>query len=163
MDIKQLGTQTFIYNVPINITPLSLRSGLMTIPNAACRDWNALVPRKATLTYAGVKADITLSPRKDSFDAIYARAWQFAIRHPKQLQQLHIDGWRTEFEWKRSRKYLSPKECLLCTIIVELTSDGLMVDIIVNETGKYQLSCQKHSLEQCDLNKARETACEVVI
>ena len=51
-------------NVEINITPMSLKNGVMGLPIQCCRNWDASGSVEGIFQYAGRKSSITFSDRK---------------------------------------------------------------------------------------------------
>lgn len=49
-------------NVEINITPMSLKNGVMGLPIQCCRNWDASGSVEGIFQYAGRKSSITFSP-----------------------------------------------------------------------------------------------------
>ena len=50
-------------NVEINITPMSLKNGVMGLPIQCCRNWDASGSVDGIFQYAGRKSSITFSPK----------------------------------------------------------------------------------------------------
>ena len=50
-------------NVEINITPMSLKNGVMGLPIQCCRNWDASGSVEGIFQYAGRKSSITFSPK----------------------------------------------------------------------------------------------------
>ena len=57
-------------NVEINITPMSLKNGVMGLPIQCCRNWDASGSVEGIFQYAGRKSSITFSPKHKNKEKI---------------------------------------------------------------------------------------------
>ena len=92
--------------IEINITPMSLKNGVMGLPINACRDWDATESKAAKFIYADRKTDITFSPKHIDYNTGLASAWQFTVNDSVQFASLKIDGVYTYAEDKMSGEKL---------------------------------------------------------
>lgn len=90
--------------IRINITPMSLRKGVLGLPKECFQDWDAIDGIPGKLVYAGVTSDITFTPKHVYLDLkrgqYAAPAWQFTINSNVQFAQLKQDGICTYAEEK---------------------------------------------------------------
>ena len=86
--------------IEINITPMSLKNGVLGLPISCCRDWIAEKSIEGQLEYAGRIAHITFSPKHIDKDNNIASAWQFTVNDSVQFNQLRMDGINTYVEEK---------------------------------------------------------------
>lgn len=84
--------------VEINITPMSLKNGVMGLPIQYCRHWNASKSVDGILKYAGRESHITFSPKHINKENNTAAAWQFTVNDSVQFYQLRMDGIHTYVE-----------------------------------------------------------------
>ena len=75
-------------NVEINITPMSLKNGVMGLPIQCCRNWDASGSVDGIFQYAGHKSSITFSPKHKNKERGTAAAWQFTVNDSIQFNQL---------------------------------------------------------------------------
>lgn len=57
-------------NVEINITPMSLKNGVMGLPIQCCRNWDASGSVEGIFQYAGRKSSITFSPKHKNKESL---------------------------------------------------------------------------------------------
>lgn len=84
--------------VEINITPMSLKNGVLGLPIKCCKNWNASKSIDGILKYAGRESSITFSPKHINKEKCIASAWQFTINDSVQFNQLRMDGIHTYVE-----------------------------------------------------------------
>lgn len=84
--------------IEINITPMSMRNGVLGLPIKCCRDWDAKESIDGRLIYAGRETDITFSPKHVNRETWKASAWQFSVNDSVQFNQLKMDGVHTYIE-----------------------------------------------------------------
>jgi hypothetical protein len=113
--------------IEINITPMSMKNGVLGLPIACCRDWDASKSVEGVLEYANRKSNITFSPKHIDFSKNIATAWQFTVNDSVQFGQLKMDGVYTYIEEKVSG------EKLVCDFYEEAGNYVLKVIEVVNE------------------------------
>lgn len=129
--------------VAINITPMSLKNGVLGLPISSCRDWDASTSISGRLRYAGIEDAITFSPKHIVYTQAHdkvlvrAKAWQFTVNNALQFAQLLQDGVYTYAE------EATCGEKLLCTL--EETDTGYVLSVtdkelkpLTNATKKLQ-------------------------
>ena len=84
--------------IEINITPTSLKMGVLGLPIKCCRDWDARESVEGLLVYAGRETDITFTPKHVNHQTHTAPAWQFTVNDSVQYNQLKMDGVHTYIE-----------------------------------------------------------------
>ena len=89
-------------NVEINITPMSLKNGVMGLPIQCCRNWDASGSVEGIFQYAGRKSSITFSPKHKNKERGTAAAWQFTVNDSIQFNQLRI-SWMIRYLKGQSR------------------------------------------------------------
>lgn len=97
--------------VEINITPMSMKNGVMGLPIQCCRNWDASKSIDGILRYADRESSITFSPKHINKEKCTASAWQFTINDSVQFNQLRMDGIHTYVEETLSGEKLI---CSLC-------------------------------------------------
>lgn len=97
--------------VEINITPMSMKNGVMGLPIQCCRNWDASKSIDGILRYADRESSITFSPKHINKEKYTASAWQFTINDSVQFNQLRMDGIHTYVEETLSGEKLI---CSLC-------------------------------------------------
>ncbi len=78
--------------IEVNITPMSMKNGVLGLPIRCCREWNASKSVDGILEYAGRKSQITFSPKHIDVSRNTAKAWQFTVNDSVQFNQLKMDG-----------------------------------------------------------------------
>jgi len=116
----------------INITPMSMKNGVLGIPIAVCRVWEALYSIGGTFIYAGVSAQITATPKHidTKYRPLRAKAWQFTVNNNKQYAQLREDGVNTYIDNKRIG------EMLKCTVECCCINGERQITIVVTDVVK---------------------------
>ena len=84
--------------VEINITPMSMKNGVMGLPIQWCRNWDASSSVEGVFKYAERESAITFSPKHIDKENNTAAAWQFTINDAVQFNQLRMDGIHTYVE-----------------------------------------------------------------
>ncbi len=84
--------------VEINITPMSMKNGVMGLPIQCCRNWDASKSVDGILKYAGRESAITFSPKHINKENNTVAAWQFTVNDSIQFNQLRMDGIHTYVE-----------------------------------------------------------------
>lgn len=84
--------------IEVNITPMSMKNGVMGLPIQWCRNWDASKSVEGVLKYAGRESAITFSPKHIDKENNTASAWQFTINDAVQFNQLRMDGIYTYVE-----------------------------------------------------------------
>lgn len=110
--------------VKINITPMSMKNGVLGLPIDSCRNWNALDSVKGCLIYAGIESEITFTAKHVDIMNETASAWQFTINNSIQYAQLKQDGIYTYAVEKMAG------EKLVCDM--SKTDDGIVVLKVVS-------------------------------
>lgn len=82
--------------IEINITPMSMKNGVLGLPIECCKNWDATKSVDGLMKYAGRSAPITFSPKHIQGDR--ASAWQFTVNDSIQYNQLRMDGVHTYIE-----------------------------------------------------------------
>lgn len=93
--------------VDINITPMSMKNGVMGLPIQCCRNWDASKSVDGILKYAGCESAITFSPKHINKENNTAAAWQFTVNDSIQFNQLRMDGVHTYVEETTNGETLS--------------------------------------------------------
>lgn len=114
--------EVFIVQIEINITPMSLRNGVMGLPISCCRDWNAMKSVSAIFIYAGRESNITFTAKHINKETKRASAWQFTINDSVQFATLKMDGVYTYAEGELS------DEKLICDLSKE--GDKYILNVI---------------------------------
>ena len=99
--------------IEINITPMSMKNGVLGLPISCCRDWDASGSVEGIFDYAGRESRITFSPKHINKDTNRASAWQFTVNDSVQFNELKIDGVYTYVEEAVSG------EMLICDLTVQ--------------------------------------------
>lgn len=113
--------------VEINITPMSMKNGVMGLPIQCCRNWDASKSVDGIFRYAGRESSITFSPKHINMNTGTASAWQFTVNDSVQFNQLRMDGIHTYVE------ETTTGEKFVCSLY---ESDGiyiLEVDDVINK------------------------------
>lgn len=84
--------------IKINITPMSMKNGVLGLPISCCRDWDASGSVEGIFDYAGRRSPVTFSPKHIDPAANRASAWQFTVNDSVQFSELKIDGVYTYVE-----------------------------------------------------------------
>lgn len=113
-------------NVEINITPMSLKNGVMGLPIQCCRNWDASGSVEGIFQYAGRKSSITFSPKHKNKERGTAAAWQFTVNDSIQFNQLRMDGIHTYVE------EISIGEKLICSLCESGGLYFLTVENVIN-------------------------------
>lgn len=92
--------------IEINITPMSMKNGVLGLPIDCCRNWSASKSVAGKLDYAGRISDITFSPKHIDREKDIASAWQFTVNDSVQFAMLKMDGVYTYAEDKVSGEKL---------------------------------------------------------
>lgn len=101
-----MNNDSVSFKIEINITPMSMKNGVMGLPIECCREWDASQSVRGKLIYADRTSDITFSPKHKDETMHRASAWQFTINDSVQFSQLKMDGVYTYVEEKVSGEKL---------------------------------------------------------
>lgn len=107
--------------IEINITPMSMKNGVLGLPIDCCRNWSASESVTGRLNYAGRISDITFSPKHINHEKNTAAAWQFTVNDSVQFAMLKMDGVYTYVEEKVAGEKLiceMQQDDSICTINV---------------------------------------------
>lgn len=128
--------------VEVNITPMSLKNGVLGLPIHCCRYWEASNSVDGYLVYADRETHIKFSPKHINKETNTASAWQFTVNDSVQFNQLKMDGINTYVEEKMDG------EKLICTLEKRENVYWLTVEEVLKKTETKALKKLKSLLKQ---------------
>lgn len=139
--------------VEINITPMSMKNGVMGLPIQCCRNWDASKSVDGILKYADRESTITFSPKHINKDRGTAAAWQFTMNDSVQFNRLRMDGIHTYVE----ETVIGEK--LICSLYENSGVYVLTVDEVLNKpdtkaTQKLKALLKQGVREEVKISKA---------